>query len=233
MLRVGRKGKCLDLYQATGRADSGEVFTLPQLIFIIENVCGIKKKNPVLVSGKSSFELLNTFEDNFLFMLQSMGKANRRKIRVTIGLVMILIAGVFLIYLGIGIPVWYLLLAGIFGCIVFILGILIIKANEAFSGNHLLQIGDKNTVAHSQLIQIDELGAHWFYKNIVWSVQENKFYHSIGWDFFKIMFEATGEIQTAYILIDPKRKKIFQEYLLTAQKNNPFLQLNASKYLGV
>ena len=164
-------------------------------------------------------------------MLQSLGKAERRKIRVTIGLVLICIASAVLIYFGIRIPLWYLLLAGIFGLTVFVLGIQIIKASEAYAGNHLLQIGSENTVTHSQLIQIDEIGNHWFYKHIVWSVQENKFYRSLGWDFFKITFEENSQIQTAYILVDPKKKKIFQQYLLTAQKNNQVLELNAGKYL--
>ncbi len=164
-------------------------------------------------------------------MLQSLGKAERRKIRVTIGLVLIFIASAVLIYFGIGISLWYLLLAGIFGLTVFVLGIQIIKGSEAYAGNHLLQIGSENTITHSQLIQIDEIGNHWFYKHIVWSVQENKFYRSIGWDFFQITFEAASEIKTVYILVEPKKKLIFQHYLLTAQKNNPFLQLNTNKYL--
>lgn len=164
-------------------------------------------------------------------MLHSLGKAERRKIRVTIGLVLICIASLLLIYLGIGIPLWYLLLAGIFGLTVFTLGIPIIKAKEAYAGNHLLQIGSKNTVSHSQLIRIDEIGAHWFYKHFVWSVQENKFYRSIGWNLFKITFEENSQIQIAYVLVEPKKKKIFQRYLLTAQNNNPLLQLNTNKYL--
>lgn len=160
------------------------------------------------------------------------GKAESRKNRVVIRLVMIFIAGAVLIYFGIGIPLWHLTLAGIFGPTVFFLGIPIVKAKDAYAGNHLLQIGSENTVTHSQLIQIDEIGNHWFYKHIVWSVQETKFYRSVGWDFFKITFDADNEIRTMYILVEPKKKRIFQHYLLTAQKNNPFLQLNANKYLA-
>jgi len=44
LLRVGRKGNCLQLETTTATTDCGEVFWVVQLILIIENVCGITKK---------------------------------------------------------------------------------------------------------------------------------------------------------------------------------------------